>query len=67
MDITSKHRPLGTKDSLSGGAPLKPRMKGWILYARTAVFPHRPPARRAAWNHRDVPCPNQPRPKGGAP
>lgn len=24
MDITSKHRPLGTKDSLSGAHPLKP-------------------------------------------
>ena len=38
MDITSKHRPLGTKDSLSGEPPLKPHMKGWILYARIAVF-----------------------------
>lgn len=38
MDITSKHRPLGTKDSLSGGAPLKPRMKGWVLYDELLFF-----------------------------
>ena len=38
MDITSKHRPLGTKDSLSGEHPLKPRMKGWFCMHELLFF-----------------------------
>lgn len=38
MDITSKHRPLGTKDSLSGATTLKPPHGKEEFYMHELLF-----------------------------